>query len=279
MFRSSGTAALLLGGAVIAGPLIAGPVIAGPALAGTEVDAASVCLNDASRFRQELDSSSLPPTERADAGRMLDKARDHAEGGNVGACRDAIRQAHAQVAAARRGETPGGDGGSDRPASSREIPAGERPTTSRGITTGPSAAPSRPEAGSVPQNTVTEDVGRLVQNAGLTDIEGAEVTSAEGTAVGNVEKVVQTRDGQKTFLVVGVGGFLGLGDHDVALPLSEFEAGDGQFALPGYDRVALERHPVYEESQYEEVPLPDVLDTPSAETPEREDAPPVTAPD
>lgn len=246
MIRSSAT---LLAGALLA--------IAGTANAGTEADAASICMNDVTRLQQQVDGSSLAPTQRADASRMLVKARDFAEGGNVSACRTQIEDAKRWMAAARDG---GGEETGQAPQSGAEIPATQRPSAAEGLTTGSNGGRSGGQQ-YAPQNNVQNDVGALVQNAGLTQIEGTPVVTADGEEIGDVEKVVQTPERQKTFLVVGVGGFLGLGDRDVAFALEEFEAsGDGQFRLPKIDSATVADRPVYDESAYREVPLPDVID-------------------
>lgn len=255
--------------------LLAGAVGAGPALAATEAEEASICMNDATRFRQWVEASWLPPAQQQVADRFLLEARDHAQGGDVQACRDAIDRAQQQVALAREGEVPGGPGAEGAlPQNSAEIPEASRPAGSRGVTTGPSATPAARQGGLPPQNTVKADVGALVESSAVTQVEGIEVAIAGGENIGEVERVVQTRDGQRTFLVVAVGGFLGIGDREIALPLEDFEAGDGRFMLPGYDRAAIDGRDEYEEGRYREVDLSNVLEGTEVEGSERGEGPP-----
>ncbi len=50
---------------------------------------------------------------------------------------------------------------------------------------------------------------------------GAEVASAAGEDIGEIDNVVRING--EVMAVVGVGGFLGLGEHSVALPLTELD--------------------------------------------------------
>jgi hypothetical protein len=51
-----------------------------------------------------------------------------------------------------------------------------------------------------------------------------DVVSAEGEQIGDVEDVI--RQGGEVYVVVGAGGFLGLGERDVALPVSDMILSD-----------------------------------------------------
>ncbi len=53
----------------------------------------------------------------------------------------------------------------------------------------------------------------------VNNILGVDVVSAAGENIGNVDDVVADRQGQILGIVVGVGGFLGIGEKDVAIPV------------------------------------------------------------
>jgi putative membrane protein len=55
------------------------------------------------------------------------------------------------------------------------------------------------------------------------DLRGTAVYGSNNEKVGNVSEIVLSRDGQLVALVVGVGGFLGIGEKDVAIPFKALE--------------------------------------------------------
>jgi len=58
------------------------------------------------------------------------------------------------------------------------------------------------------------------------DLTGATVYSPQDEAIGDVNDVIVSRDGKVDGLVVGVGGFLGIGEKDVAIQMSEVKLMD-----------------------------------------------------
>ncbi|MDG4650287.1 PRC-barrel domain-containing protein [Roseibacterium sp. SDUM158017] len=80
------------------------------------------------------------------------------------------------------------------------------------------------------ETTMTGQQGANAQFAGMTvgEILGMNVVAADGSDVGEIDYIYQGSEGYMA--VIGIGGFLGLGEHTVALPLSDFsmnETGDG----------------------------------------------------
>lgn len=69
------------------------------------------------------------------------------------------------------------------------------------------------------------------------DLVGADVKAGDGSSLGEVERVVAL--GGDVVAVVGVGGFLGFGEHDVAIPLQEFAPGEDALTLAGYSEEDL----------------------------------------
>ena len=59
------------------------------------------------------------------------------------------------------------------------------------------------------------------------DVLGQNVYDAEGQVVGKIEDLILTKK-IVSYAIVGVGGFLGLGRHDVAIPVGELDARRGQ---------------------------------------------------
>lgn len=90
---------------------------------------------------------------------------------------------------------------------------------------GVGAAPSATQTRATPDPLRQEDVSQ---------IKGAAVYGADGKKIGDVSTVLMRPDTHTIErLVVGAGGVLGVGAHDVALPLSQFhwDAQKGGFVI------------------------------------------------
>ena len=64
--------------------------------------------------------------------------------------------------------------------------------------------------------------------------------------VGKVEDLIIAPDKQVSYAIVGVGGFLGLGRHDVAIPAGQFKPEGFKLVLPGATKEALKALPEFE---------------------------------
>lgn len=88
------------------------------------------------------------------------------------------------------------------------------------------------------------------------DLVGGEVLNSEGEAIGEVEDVVADRD-QVPHAVVSVGGFLGLGEKEVVVPMDRLTSGhEGQGLTTDLTQDELEGLPAYEEEQYSSLVQP-----------------------
>jgi sporulation protein YlmC with PRC-barrel domain len=80
---------------------------------------------------------------------------------------------------------------------------------------------------------------------------GSPVVNTNGDQVGKIEDVVLDQTG-KYFAVVSVGGFLGLGDKDVAVPLDELQLGEDEtYVMTAATEDQLKQMPEYDENQYQ----------------------------
>ncbi len=85
------------------------------------------------------------------------------------------------------------------------------------------------------------------------EIIGRDVVNANGEDVGEVNDIVIARDRDDMFLVVGVGGFLGMGEKDVALPVSDLRiSSDNVLLMSEKSEDQLKEMPEYKESDYRE---------------------------
>jgi hypothetical protein len=61
----------------------------------------------------------------------------------------------------------------------------------------------------------------------VSDLEGKPVYGAEGENIGDIKDVLVNKDGTVTAVLIGVGGFLGIGEKDVAVSMTALEFGPG----------------------------------------------------
>jgi sporulation protein YlmC with PRC-barrel domain len=64
--------------------------------------------------------------------------------------------------------------------------------------------------------------------------------------VGKVEDLIITPDKAVSYVIVGVGGFLGLARHDVAIPAGQLKVQGDKLMLPGATKEALKALPPFE---------------------------------
>ncbi|WP_113912346.1 PRC-barrel domain-containing protein [Roseovarius dicentrarchi] len=138
------------------------------------------------------------------------------------------------------------------------------------------AAPDAPVAGTADANTV-DTVGvapefTAISEMTVGDLIGENVYQPNGDTIGDIDYVIE-RDGG-ALAVVGIGGFLGLGEYTVAIPLDDF-AYDASQQMVTLDRSkeALKEQTEFDESDVEslpdETPLADLMastDAPAAGT-------------
>lgn len=92
-----------------------------------------------------------------------------------------------------------------------------------------------PDAGDTTE-TIT---GWSVKNSVI----GQSVYNENDEKVGDVTDVVIESGGNVTHIVVGAGGFLGMGQHDVAVPFNEIQRGSDRMTLSGYTKDQLKALP------------------------------------
>jgi putative membrane protein len=85
------------------------------------------------------------------------------------------------------------------------------------------------------------------------EVLGAPVVNEAGDEVGEIQDVVMKDDAY--YAVLSVGGFLGLGDKDVALPLDDLKLGEDEaYLMSAQTEEQLEEMPAYEATQYQPAP-------------------------
>jgi PRC-barrel domain len=77
-------------------------------------------------------------------------------------------------------------------------------------------------------------------------IMGQSVYNEQNQRVGKIDDLIIAPDTAVSFVIVGAGGFVGLGRHDVAFPVSQLKQQDGKFVLPGATKEAIKALPKFE---------------------------------
>jgi hypothetical protein len=83
------------------------------------------------------------------------------------------------------------------------------------------------------------------------DVLGQNVYDTGGQAIGQIDDLILTRK-TVSYAIVGVGGFLGLGRHDVAIPVDKFVRAEGRLVLPDATKEAIRAMPRFEYAMMEE---------------------------
>ena len=153
-----------------------------------------------------------------------------------------VATAFAATPAFAQSTAPGPSGATDRPAASGSgaptsgspamAPGAGAPTSGSGATTSGSAtsgsSTTMPSSSSSAMSTASGSSGTFMteQRPGqwlASKLIGTTVVSANNESIGDVNDVVMERDGKVAAVIIGVGGFLGIGEKDVAVPFSQIE--------------------------------------------------------
>jgi putative membrane protein len=90
--------------------------------------------------------------------------------------------------------------------------------------------------------------GQAVQ---ASDVIGAGVVNEKGDEVGEIKDLVIDAD-RVEYAVVSVGGFLGIGDKEVAVPLDQLKLGIGEsYLMSGETEAQLKEMPEYQEERFQ----------------------------
>ena len=92
--------------------------------------------------------------------------------------------------------------------------------------------------------TVTESVAVAVGYR-ASKLIGATVYNDKGAKIGKVGDLIIKPDGTVSYAIIDVGGFLGIGVHQVAIPVGQFTSVKPKLVLPGATKDALKALPEF----------------------------------
>jgi len=75
---------------------------------------------------------------------------------------------------------------------------------------------------------------------------GKDVYNDKDEKVGVVNDLIIAPDKAVSYAIIGAGGFLGMGKHDVAIRVNNFKIVEGEITLPGATKEAVKAMPTFE---------------------------------
>jgi sporulation protein YlmC with PRC-barrel domain len=75
---------------------------------------------------------------------------------------------------------------------------------------------------------------------------GKDVYNDSGEKIGEINDLIVAPNKSLSYAIVGVGGFLGMGEHEIAVPVSKFKQEMGKIVLHGATKDALKAAPKFE---------------------------------
>jgi sporulation protein YlmC with PRC-barrel domain len=75
---------------------------------------------------------------------------------------------------------------------------------------------------------------------------GQSIYNDKGETIGKADDIIVAPDKAVSYVIIGAGGFLGVGKHDVAIPVSQLKESDGKIVLAGATKDAIKAMPPFE---------------------------------
>lgn len=102
-------------------------------------------------------------------------------------------------------------------------------------------------AGSTTPGMSVEELQTIARGWSATkQILGKPVYNAKNEKVGDVDDLIIAPDSASSYAIIGVGGFLGLGERQVAVPANHLKHTGGRIVLPDATKEALQAMPAFQ---------------------------------
>ena len=96
-------------------------------------------------------------------------------------------------------------------------------------------------AGSTTTGISVEELKTIARGWSATkQILGKPIYNDKNEKVGDVDDLIIAPDSSLSYAIIGVGGFLGLGERQVAVPANHLKHTEGRIVLPGATKEALQ---------------------------------------
>ena len=102
-------------------------------------------------------------------------------------------------------------------------------------------------AGSTTPGMSVEELQTIARGWSATkQILGKPVYNDKNEKVGDVDDLIIAPDSASSYAIIGVGGFLGLGERQVAVPANHLKHTEGRIVLPNATKEALQAMPSFQ---------------------------------
>jgi hypothetical protein len=108
-----------------------------------------------------------------------------------------------------------------------------------------SAGPVLAQATTQTVPLVRVDVPKLATGYRSSKIVGSSVVNQHGDTIGTVDDLIIEPSEKVPFAILSVGGFLGVGDHLVAVPFKDLKISENKIELPGATKDELKTLPEF----------------------------------
>jgi len=111
------------------------------------------------------------------------------------------------------------------------------------------AAPANAQG--VPQSVeITKvDVQKVAAGYRASKVVGSSVANDANQTIGKIDDLLVTRDGKEPYVVLSVGGFLGMGTRLVVIRYDSLKFADNKIVLPGGTKDGLKMLPAFQYSK------------------------------
>lgn len=102
-------------------------------------------------------------------------------------------------------------------------------------------------AGQVPLGVTQVEMNAVISGwSAKKNLMGKTIVNDQNQKIGKIDDIIIAPDNFASFAIVGAGGFLGMGRHDVAIPFNQFKVQGQNFVLPGATKDKLKALPKFE---------------------------------
>ena len=103
----------------------------------------------------------------------------------------------------------------------------------------------------VPQSVeITKvDVQKVAAGYRASKVVGSSVVNGANETIGKIDDLLVTRDGKEPYVVLSVGGFLGMGTRLVVIRYDSLKFADNKIVLPGGTKDGLKMLPAFQYSK------------------------------
>jgi hypothetical protein len=107
------------------------------------------------------------------------------------------------------------------------------------------------DAQGVPQSVeITKvDVQKVAAGYRASKVVGSSVANDANQTIGKIDDLLVTRDGKEPYVVLSVGGFLGMGTRLVVIRYDSLKFADNKIVLPGGTKDGLKMLPAFQYSK------------------------------